>query len=145
LSWPAIFLALHSDEGLNPFVRGNWLQWVRQIHTWLGVFFSPLLLLFIVTGLWQTFVSDDDKDKGWFNSIMGKFSSIHTDDYFGRSGDGHHGSEHFKILVACMAGALVLTIFLGLALACQNTKKFWRTAIAFLLGILIPALALYFN
>jgi uncharacterized iron-regulated membrane protein len=126
-------------------MRGKWLQRVRQVHTWLGVFFSPLLLLFIITGWWQTFVSDDDKDKGSFNSFMGKFSNIHTDDYFERTGGSHHASEHFKILVACMAVTLIVTILLGLALACQTVKKFWRIALAFLLGILVPAMILYLN
>jgi hypothetical protein len=126
-------------------MRGNLLQRVRQIHTWLGVFFSPLLLLFILTGWWQTFASDDTKDKGFFNSIMVKFSTIHTDDYFPRNGGSHHSSEVFKILVACMAVSLTLTILLGLALACQTVKKFWWTASGFLLGILVPAIALYFS
>jgi uncharacterized iron-regulated membrane protein len=126
-------------------VRGNLLQRVRLIHTWLGVFFSPLLLLFIITGWWQTFVSDDTKNKGFFNSIMVKFSTIHTDNYFPRYAGSHHSSQHFKILVACMAVALILTILLGLALACQTVKKFWWTALAFLLGILVPAMTLYFN
>lgn len=126
-------------------MRGNWLQRIRQIHTWLGVFFSPLLLLFIMTGWWQTFVPEDDKDKGFFNSVMVKFSTIHTDDYFPRHGGGHHSSEFFKILVGGMAVALILTILLGLALACQTMKKFWWTAFGFLLGILVPAIALYFN
>jgi hypothetical protein len=126
-------------------MRGNWLQRVRQIHTWLGVFFSPLLLLFIITGWWQTFVSEDDKDKGFFNSIMVKFSTIHTDDYFSKNAGSHHGSEHFKILVACMAAALIFTILLGLALACLTVKKFWWTLFGLLLGILVPAMILYFN
>ena len=126
-------------------MRGNWLQRVKAIHTWLGVFFSPLLLLFIITGWWQTFVSDDDKDKGFFNSTMAKFSNIHTDDYFSGSAGAHHASGAFKILVASMAVALITTILLGLALACMTARKFWWTALAFLLGILVPALALYFG
>jgi hypothetical protein len=123
-------------------MRGNWLQRVRAIHTWLGVFFSPLLLMFIITGWWQTFVSDEDKDKGFFNSMMGKFSSIHTDDAFAGNAGTPHASETFKILVACMAVALIITILLGLALSCQTVRKFWWTALAFLLGILIPTIAL---
>ncbi|MCE0524022.1 MAG: hypothetical protein LV480_14025 [Methylacidiphilales bacterium] len=126
-------------------MRGKWLQRVRRIHLWLGVFFSPLLLLFITTGLWQTFVPDDDKDKGFFNSTMSKFSSIHTDDYFHRNGVHDHASPLFKIVVACMAVALIGTILLGLALACQTAKRFWWIALAFLLGILVPVLALYFG
>jgi hypothetical protein len=125
-------------------MRGKWLQRVRTIHTWLGVFFSPLLLLFIITGWWQTFTPDDDKDKGRFNLFIGKFSNINTDDYFERAG-GHHASELFKILVACMAVSLIFTILLGLALACQTMKRFWWIALALLLGILVPATILYFN
>jgi len=97
-----------------------------------------------MTGWWQTFVSDDDKKIGFFNPIIEKFSRIHTDDYFQRNA-GNHASEHFKILVACMAVALIVTILLGVALACQTMRKSWMTALAFLLGILVPALVLYFN
>ncbi len=98
-----------------------------------------------MTGWWQTFATDETRNRGFFNSVMAKFSTIHTDNYFPRNGGGHHASEVFKILVACMAAALVLTILLGLALACQTMKKFWWTALAFLLGILVPAIVLYFN
>ena len=142
---PTILLALRSDCRLNLVVRGKWLQRIRRLHTWLGVFFSPLLLLFIVTGWWQTFVTDEDRDKGAFNSAMGKISNIHTDDYFERTGGSHHASGTFKILVACMAVSLILTILLGLALACQNKKGMAWLAVAFVLGIIIPVLILYFN
>jgi hypothetical protein len=128
-------------------VRGKWLQRVRLIHTWLGVFFSPLLLMFVITGWWQTFMPDDDdqRGKGFLNSILLRFSTIHTDNYFPHPGGGHHASELFKFLVAGMALSLILTILLGLALACQSGKRFGWIAAAFVLGILIPALALYFN
>ena len=126
-------------------MRGKWLKRVRTIHTWLGVFFSPLLLLFVATGWWQTFVSEDDQDKGWFNSTMSRFSTIHTDDYFEKAAGQHHASGHFKLMVGCMAVALMTTIVLGLVLSCQNAKKSIGTAIAFALGILVPVLILYFN
>jgi cytochrome b len=125
-------------------MRGKWLQRGRQLHLWLGVFFSPLLLLFIITGWWQTFVSSDDAEKGLFNSTMARFSNIHTDDYFQRNAHSHT-SGHFKILVGCMAVALIFTIVLGLLLACQTRKKFWSTAAAFILGILVPGVILYFS
>ena len=85
----------------------KWFQWLRQVHTVLGVFFSPLLLLFIITGWWQTFTSDDDrqKEKDFFNTLMAKFSTIHTDDYFARPGAAPQASESFKLLVGCMACA----------------------------------------
>jgi hypothetical protein len=126
-------------------MRGKWLQRVRQLHTWLGVFFAPLLLLFVITGWWQTFVTDDTRDKGAFNTMMGKISTIHTDDNYPFKPGRHHESGHFKFLVSCMAVALIVSILLGLALACQNVRKSTWTILAFLLGILVPALILYFN
>ena len=121
-----------------------WIRRIKFLHTWLGVFFSPMLLMFIVTGWWQTFATDETKDHGYFNGLLSKFSNIHTDDYFARTGGHNHASEHFKFLVGCMAVTLILTILLGLMLAC-TTRKFRWTALAFLLGILVPALVLYFN
>ena len=125
-------------------MNGTWLRRIRTLHTWLGVFFSPLLLLFIITGWWQTFATDESKDHGWFNKMLSKFSSIHTDDYFAHTGGHSHGSEHFKIFVGLMAAMLIVTILLGLILAAQKWRLRW-TALALLLGVLVPALILYFN
>jgi len=126
-------------------MRTKWLQWLRRTHTFLGVFFSPLLLLFIITGCWQTFVTDDTRDKGYFNNLMGKFATIHTDDYYPRQGASQHGSEVFKFLVAAMAVALVISILLGLVLAFRSMKRPWLIFFTLLLGILAPAVILYFS
>lgn len=127
------------------FVPAKWFQRLRQVHTFLGVFFSPLLLLFILTGWWQTFITDEDRDRGYFNSIMGKFSTIHTDDYFAHGGAAHHASGTFKILVATMAVALIISILMGLMLACQNRKRLPFAIAAFFLGILVPVVILYLS
>lgn len=127
-------------------MKNGWFKRVRQIHTWLGVFFSPLLLLFIATGWWQTFATDDDmKAKTGFNGVMAKFSNIHTDDYFAHGGAPPQASKLFQIYVGCMAAMLIVTILLGLVLACQSPRKIRWLALAFFLGVLIPALMLYFN
>ena len=126
-------------------MRGKWLLRIRSLHTFLGVFFSPLLLLFIATGWWQTFQDQDNPKTDWFDTAMGKFSNIHTDDYWEKAGTHPHASMHFKILVATMAAALILTILMGLMIAFQNSKKAGWAALAFGLGILVPAVVLYFN
>ncbi len=55
-------------------MNGQWLQLIRRIHLYLSVFFTPLLLLFIITGWAQTV--------GFQTSIMKKFSEVHTGQYF---------------------------------------------------------------
>ena len=125
-------------------MRAKWLRWIRLFHTWLGVFFSPLLLLFVMTGWWQTFVSYDDrkKEKDFFGSVMAHVSTIHTDDYFSTSSGDHPASEHFKLLVGCMSCGLILSIVLGLALAFQGGRARWAI-VALAGGIVIPAILLY--
>jgi hypothetical protein len=118
---------------------------LRKIHTWLGVFFSPLLLLFIATGWWQTFATEDTKDHGDFNGLMSKFSDIHTSDYFSHVGGHAQASKPFQIFVGVMAAMMMVTIVLGLVLACRSPHKMRWMALAFFLGIAIPVLMLYFN
>jgi hypothetical protein len=126
-------------------MKGNWLLWTRRAHLFLGVFFSPLLLMFIITGWWQTVTTDEVKEAqgGFFHTLMENFSNVHTDDYFPHPGASHHSHTAFKVLVVMMCLALIATICLGLVLAWQLKKK-GTVVIVFVLGILVPALLLYF-
>jgi hypothetical protein len=119
-------------------VTGTWIKRLRTVHTWLGVFFSPLLLLFIVTGWWQTYATDETKDHGPANAFLSRLSDIHTDDYFKHGAGPPHASTHFKLYVSLMAVVLIVTILLGLALACQTARKAGWAALAFGLGVAVP-------
>lgn len=126
-------------------MRGKWNYWIRQLHTWLGVFFSPLLLLFIITGWWQSVTSDEEKEAegGFFHTLMGKLSTVHTDDHFPKPGAGGQSHLAFKVLVVAMCIALLVSIAIGLVLAFQGKRKVPMIA-ALILGIVVPSLLLYF-
>jgi hypothetical protein len=126
-------------------VTGTWIKRLRALHTWLGVFFSPLLLLFIVTGWWQTFATDETKDHGAANAFMARLSDIHTDDYFKHHAGEPHASDHFKLLVGAMAATLIVTILLGIVLACLAPRKTRWTVLALGLGVLVPVVILWLN
>jgi hypothetical protein len=125
-------------------MTGKWLFWVRRAHLVLGVFFSPLLLLFILTGWWQTVATDDEKEAagGRLHTLLQHLSSVHTDDYFPpeRPRHSHHG---FKVLVVTMCLGLIATILLGLFLALKMMRRPWLVLATFLLGILVPAVLLW--
>ena len=125
-------------------MRGKLLLIARRVHLYLGVFFSPLLLMFLITGWWQTMASDDDKERdgGFFHDLIKKFSNVHTDNEWPRAG-AHHHVWMMKWLVVSMCVLLILLIALGLFLAWQVTKGKWRVALAFVLGVLIPAVLAY--
>ena len=126
-------------------MKGNWLLRARRAHLYLGVFFSPLLLMFIITGWWQTVTTDDEKEAegGFLHTLMQDLSSVHTDHYFPHPGASHSSHMAFKILVVTMCLALIAAIILGLILAWQLKKKM-AVVLVFVLGILIPALLAYF-
>jgi len=125
-------------------MRGKWFLLVRRTHLFLGVFYTPLLLLFIITGCWQTTVSSDDqeKDGGYVHELMKNLSSVHTSDSYPRAGV-HHGEWMMQILVVTMCIGLILSILLGLVMAWQLMKRKWLVVLALVLGIVVPFVVLY--
>ncbi len=126
-------------------MRGKWLVFVRRTHLYLSVFFSPLLLIFIISGWWQT-VTDSDSQQapaGFFNNFMGKLSSVHTEGTWPEP-NAHHHAWVMKYFAVAMCIALIVSIVLGLCMAWQAIKSKWRVATVFALGILTPVLVLYF-
>jgi len=125
-------------------MRGKLLLWARRTHLYLGVFFSPLLLLFIITGWWQTMVSSDDQEKegGYLHELMKKFSNVHTSSEWPRAGR-HDYVWLMKWMIVAMCVALICSIILGLFLSWQTTKPKWKVILALALGIAVPAGILY--
>jgi ABC-type phosphate/phosphonate transport system permease subunit len=126
-------------------MRGKWMIYVRRTHLFLSVFFSPLLLMFIITGWWQTVTSDDDKeaDGGFLHELMKKLSTVHTDSKFPMP-NVHHSPWLMKDMVVAMCIALIISIALGLFLSWKMMKSKWVPVAAFVLGILVPVAVLYF-
>jgi ABC-type nitrate/sulfonate/bicarbonate transport system permease component len=120
--------------------------WLRKAHLYLGVFFSPLLLFFILTGCWQTLGGDQDADaksSSLLRNLMSRLSTVHTDDYYPHGAAEHHSHVAMKALVLAMAVALVLSIVLGLVLAWVSPKGKWLATLMFLLGIVAPVVILW--
>ena len=119
------------------------IRWLRRLHTFLGVFFSPLLLMFVVTGWWQTVSPNRNKGLGFGTSWIEKLSTIHVDNYFPLSGARNYSTDLFKVLVVIMAIGLLFTTLLGVVMAFRFAKrKVWITLIL-IAGILVPIFLLY--
>ena len=119
------------------------IRWLRQLHTFLGVFFSPLLLLFVITGWWQTVTVNRNKGLGFGTSWIEKLSTIHIDNYFPLAGAHNYSTDLFKALVVLMAIGLVFTTLLGLVMAFRFAKTKASLVIILVAGILVPILLLY--
>jgi hypothetical protein len=127
-------------------MQSNWRVWLRKTHLYLGVFFSPLLLFFLITGCWQTVVVEQQHEKtSYFHNLMNRLSTVHTDDCYLHGADAGNSHLAMKILVVTMVVALILSIVLGLWLAWIAPKGKWLALLAFLLGIAVPVVILYLN
>jgi hypothetical protein len=119
------------------------IRWLRRLHTFLGVFFSPLLLLFVITGWWQTVTVNRNKGLGFGTSWIEKLSTIHVDNYFPLAGAHNYSTDLFKALVVIMAIGLLFTTLLGLVMAFRFAKRKASLVIILVAGILVPILLLY--
>jgi hypothetical protein len=118
-------------------------RWFRRLHTFLSVFFSPLLMLFVVTGWWQTVTVNRNKGLGFGSSWIEKLSTIHIDNYFPLSGAHNYSTDLFKVLVVVMCVGFMLTTILGLVMAFRFAKRKASLVLILIAGILVPILLLY--
>jgi hypothetical protein len=125
---------------------GRWGQRnLRKLHLYLGVFFTPLLLFFVITGGYQTVDSDRLKSPSEAESMVQKLRVVHTDQIYPDTGALRQKASPklFRGLVLAMSAALVLTTLLGLGLAFKFTRPGWLPWLLLGLGILAPVAVLW--
>jgi hypothetical protein len=125
-------------------MRGRWLGYLRKVHSFLGLFFTPLLLLFVLTGAWQILASEEEREKeGVLHALAEKLSTIHTDSYFPKAGSADPSVLAFNVLAVAMCGALIISVISGMILAWKHTRpKIWAV-LALGLGIAVPVAILW--
>jgi hypothetical protein len=118
---------------------------LRQLHLYLGVFFTPLLLFFVATGWYQTIDQDRLKSPGEAETLLQKFRVVHTDQIYPETGALRQKSKPalFRGLVVVMSVALILTTLLGVALAFRFTKPYWVPWVVLGSGLAVPMVILW--
>src|SRR6266478_5861936 len=119
-------------------------RWLRQLHRYLGVFFAPLLLLYIATGWWQTVTVNRNKGLGFGKSWIERLSTIHIDQYF-PWGMRDYSTYLYKGFVIAMSVGLIITTLLGLVMGFRFSKSKITMTVTLAAGILVPILLLYFG
>lgn len=102
---------------------------LRSLHLYLGCIFAPMLLLFALTGIWQTVGIHGTK---W----MSMLSSIHT----GAKKGATLTSLPLKCFIILMALAFIITTILGIMMAVNygRNKRVAYYCLAF--GVAFPLL-----
>jgi hypothetical protein len=117
---------------------------MRSVHLYLGCFFAPLLILFLVTGCWQTFDLHHATKDGSYTppAIVKSLSEVHTDQRWADKNTRPESSVIFRYLIVLMALGLLVTTVLGIMMAFKYTKP-WMVWACLSTGVFIPFFLLW--
>ncbi len=119
------------------------VRWLRRIHLYLGVFFAPLLLFFVLTGWYQTVTPDRRKGVSDSDDWLSRMNRVHVEQYYPTQSAEGYSTKAFSLLVVAMSVALAATTLLGVVLAFQVIKNKGLVWISLALGIIVPAISLW--
>ena len=118
------------------------MRYLRRIHTYLGCFFAPLLLFFILSGWYQTVTPNRQKGHGELGDWKARLTSVHVDSIYPTESANAYSPRLFRTLVIVMAVALVVTLALGVVMAVRFTPKKCPVWTSLALGVVVPLLFL---
>ena len=121
------------------------MKFIRRAHLFLGCFFPPLLLFYILTGWYQTVNQNRLKTPSEAETLLQKFRVVHSDQIYPSENelDKPSSPKFFKALVVVMSIAATVTIVLGLVLSFRLFRPVWPVWLCLALGILLPMLMLW--
>ena len=117
---------------------------MRNVHLYLGVFFAPLLVFFLISGSWQTFNLHEASKSGDYvpPAIIKSLSQVHKDQRWVDGKMVQRPSMPFRCLIVLMVVGLLATTILGIIMAFKYTKA-WVVWSCLLMGIVIPCFLLW--
>lgn len=119
------------------------MKLLRRLHLYLGCFFAPLLLFYVITGWYQTVTLDRRKGIGEAENWVDKMRSVHVDQIYPTESAAGFSPKLFQLLVVLMSVALLVTVVLGVVLAFRSLRLKWPVWLSLGLGILVPILVLW--
>ena len=136
------------------------MKLIRRIHLFLGCFFTPLLLLYLLSGFYFVLKPARQKDDGEAQTFLQKIWWVHTAQEYPRTTapldieaenqprtltDWEADTQAFKILIYIMVVGAVATMALGIVLAIRTTKDKRPVYLSLALGVLLPCMILWFS
>lgn len=118
------------------------LKLVRRLHLYLGVFFAPLLLFFIVSGWYQTANPDRRKGPDEARAFWDRMRSVHAEQILPDEKVEAYSPKLMRWFVYAMSAALIVTSILGVVLALKVMKAQWLVWLVLVLGFVLPILIL---
>jgi hypothetical protein len=122
-----------SKVPVAPAVKPPLMVRLRTLHLYLGCIFAPMLLLFALTGIWQTIGIRGAK---WMEVL----SAIHMS--HGSKGGANLTTPLLRSFIVLMAVAFIFTTLLGILMAVKQGRNRREAYYCLAFGIIFPLLAI---
>ncbi len=134
-----------SEQGRSFFGKLFSQKVMRRMHLYLGCFFTPMLLFYILTGWLQVVDTDRLKSPMDAETVIQKIRTVHVDQVYPGEDEFSKPSSPklFKVITIIMCIAATVTILLGVFLAFKTLRNQWPVWVSLILGILLPILLLW--
>ena len=116
---------------------------LRRVHLYLGCFFAPLLLFYVITGWYQTVNPDRRKGVSDSQDLVSRLSRVHVEQYYPTESASGYSTRLFRVFIVIMANALIATVILGIILAFRTSRNKWPVWLSLALGIALPVILLW--
>lgn len=148
-------------------IKAQTMKQVRRVHHYIGVFFTPAILLFALSGALQTFRLQEEKGYGgtppaWIVWM----ASVHKDSSTPRDRGGEHSEERpltakveranpvvkeqsaarapsrlpMQVFVALLSIGLIISSLLGVMIALNNKTTRRMSIVMLVAGTVLPLL-----
>jgi hypothetical protein len=134
------------DTPREPLLRRlTSMKALRRTHLYLGCFFTPLLLFYILSGWYQATNPDRLKSAADAETFLQRVRTVHVDQVYPTDNEIDRPSSPtlFKRLTVLMSIAATITILLGVFLAFKTLRHQWPVWLSLGLGVAIPVAALW--
>ena len=119
------------------------MKTLRRVHLYLGCFFAPLLLFYVITGWYQTVNPDRRKGVSDSQDLVSRLSRVHVEQYYPTQSASGYSTRLFRVFIVIMANALIATVILGIILAFRTSRNKWPVWLSLALGIALPVILLW--
>ena len=119
------------------------MKTLRRVHLYLGCFFAPLLLFYVVTGWYQTVNPDRRKGVSDSQDLVSRLSRVHVEQYYPTQSASGYSTRLFRVFIVIMANALIATVILGIILAFRTSRNKWPVWLSLALGVTLPVILLW--
>ncbi len=119
------------------------MKTLRRVHLYLGCFFAPLLLFYVITGWYQTVNPDRRKGVSDSQDLVSRLSRVHVEQYYPTESAAGYSTRLFRALIVVMANALIATVILGIILAFRTSRNKWPVWLSLALGVTLPVILLW--